>query len=74
MIKVTLRKIGNSVGMILPAEALHELDLRVGEKLFLTSSPEGLRLTPYNPEFEKKIKIAAEGMRRYRNALKELAK
>jgi len=60
--------------MILPAEAVRELNLSEGDRLFLTKSPEGLRLTPYDPSFEKKMEIARKGMRKYRNALRELAK
>jgi putative addiction module antidote len=74
MLQVTVRKVGNSLGMILPAEAVRELNLSEGDRLFLTKSPEGLRLTPYDPSFEKKMEIARKGMRKYRNALRELAK
>ena len=74
MLQLTVRKVGNSLGMILPAEAVRELNLSEGDRLFLTKSPEGLRLTPYDPSFEKKMEIARKGMRQYRNALRELAK
>jgi putative addiction module antidote len=74
MLQLTVRKVGNSLGMILPAEAVRELNLSEGDRLFLTKSPEGLRLTPYDPSFEKKMEIARKGMRKYRNALRELAK
>lgn len=74
MLELTIRKVGNSLGMILPAEAVRELKLSEGDRLFLTKSPEGLRLTPYDPSFEKKMEVALKGMRKYRNALRELAK
>ena len=74
MLELRVRKVGNSLGMILPAEAARELKLSEGDKLFLTIGPEGLRLTPYDPEFEKKMRVALKGMRKYRNALRELAK
>jgi putative addiction module antidote len=74
MLELTVRKVGNSLGMILPAEAARELKLSEGDRLFITRSPEGLRLTPYDPSFEKKMEIALKGMRKYRNALRELAK
>jgi hypothetical protein len=45
-----------------------------GDRLFLTEGPEGWRSTPYDPEFGRKMEIAAEGLRRYRNPLRELAK
>lgn len=74
MVEVTLRKIGNSLGVILPAEATSALKVQEGDKLFLTDSPDGLRLTPYDPQFAEQMKAASKGMRQYRNALRELAK
>jgi putative addiction module antidote len=74
MVEVTVRKIGNSLGVILPADATALLNVAEGDRLFLTEGPEGLRITPYDPTFARKMEVAAEGMRRYRNALRELAK
>jgi putative addiction module antidote len=74
MVQLTVRRIGNSVGVILPSEAVQALRISPGEKLFLTESPDGFRLTPYDPEFAKKMKVAERGFQRYRNALRELAK
>lgn len=74
MVQVTVRKIGNSLGVILPAEATAALKVRQGDKLFLTEGPDGVRLTPYDPEFAQQMKVASDGMRKYRNALRELAK
>lgn len=74
MVQMTVRKIGNSLGIILPAEATAALQVGEGDKLFLTQSPEGFRVTPYDPAFERQMKVAAKGMKKYRNALRELAK
>jgi putative addiction module antidote len=74
MVKVTVRRIGNSLGVILPAEATETLHVAEGDQLFLTEAADGLRITPYDPDFERKMRIADDGMRRYRNALRELAK
>jgi putative addiction module antidote len=74
MVKLTVRKIGNSLGVILPQEALTELGLREGDSITLTETPSGYAITGYDPEFDRAMKIAEEGMRRYRNALRELAK
>ena len=74
MHEVTVRKVGNSLGVILPSEATAALKVNAGDKLFLTESPDGYRITAYNPEFSKQIKMASEGMHKYRNALRELAK
>ena len=74
MVELKIIKVGNSLGMRLPREVLNRLHLEGGDKLILTESPEGgYRITPYDPEFEQQMKLAEEGMRRYRNTLKALA-
>jgi putative addiction module antidote len=75
VLELKLRKIGNSVGLVLPKEALVRLNADEGDPLYLTDSPDGgVRLTASNPEFARKMKAAESLSRRYRNALKELAK
>jgi putative addiction module antidote len=74
MVRLTVRKIGNSLGVILPQETLAALKLGEGDSLILTESPDGYRVNAYDPEFERKMAIVEEGMRQYRNALRELAK
>lgn len=73
--EIKVRKIGNSLGILLPKEAASELNAEEGTSLFLTRGPEGrFYLTPFDPEFAKQVEIAREGMRRYRHTLRELAK
>jgi putative addiction module antidote len=74
MITLSVRKIGNSLGVILPREALDALKVKEGDSITLTESPEGYRVTAYDSEFAKKMEKAAGIMGRYRNALRELAK
>ena len=52
MLKLT--QIGNSVGVVLPKEALARLKLGKGESIFLTETPDGYALTPYDPRWRKK--------------------
>jgi putative addiction module antidote len=74
-IETKVRKIGNSLGIVLPKEALQSLKVQEGDVLFLTEAAENsLRITPEKPGFQDVMKIAEEGMNRYRNALRELAK
>lgn len=73
-ITITLRRIGNSLGFILPKEAAQMLNAKEGAQITLTRSPDGLRMTPYDAEFEQKMKAADSLMSRYKNSLKELAK
>ena len=72
--KLSVRRIGNSLGVIIPVEALNTLHVEEGGTLFLTEAPDGYRVTPYDPDFEKTMKAAEKVMGRYRNALRELAK
>ena len=74
-IETKVRKIGNSLGIVLPKEALEALKVKEGTILYLTDAPEGsLRITPERPGFEEVMKVAEKGMAQYRNALRELAK
>ena len=73
--KLQIKKIGNSTGVILPKELLARLQLKQGDVLFVTELPEGgLKLVPRDPAFEKGMEVARKAMRTYRNALRELAK
>jgi putative addiction module antidote len=74
MNKTRVRKIGNSLGVILPARALQQLRVREGDQLYLTETEDGLRVTAYDPDFDETMKVADDVMRRYRNTLRELAK
>jgi putative addiction module antidote len=71
---VTVRRIGNSYGVILPKAELDKLGVVEGDKLFIMRTPDGLRLTPYDPDFAKVMEATREYMRDHRDALKELAK
>lgn len=72
---VQLKKIGNSTGVILPKDVMARLNLSVGDTFYATLSADGgIRLTPYDPKFEKAMEVARRGMKIYRNALAELAK
>ncbi|MCA9727227.1 MAG: AbrB/MazE/SpoVT family DNA-binding domain-containing protein [Candidatus Eisenbacteria bacterium] len=74
MVQLTVRKVGNSLGVTIPAQAIQALGVKEGDKLFLTESPDGFHITPYDPEFETSVRLAEGFMSRYRNALRELAK
>jgi putative addiction module antidote len=72
MLKLT--QIGNSVGVILPKEALAKLRLEKGQSLFLTETPDGYALTPYDPTLEEQIQAGREFMREFRDTFHQLAK
>jgi putative addiction module antidote len=74
MAALKLTQIGNSVGVILPKEVLARLKVRKGDTVFITETPAGVTLTPYDPDFEKQLKLGREFMRKYRNTFRALAK
>ncbi len=74
MLTLKVRKVGNSLGVTLPQEAASRLRVAEGDTLYLTEAPDGFRLTSYDPEFEEQMTVARRVMRKYRNALRELAK
>jgi putative addiction module antidote len=69
-----LTRVGNSVGVVLPKDVLARLNLQLGDTIFLTESPDGYRLTPYDPEFERQLTVAKAIMKKDRDILRELAK
>jgi putative addiction module antidote len=73
MTTIRLTRVGNSVGAIIPKEALVRLRVEVGDTLYLTEAPDGYRITPYNPEFGVQIKEADKVMKRRRTVLRKLA-
>ncbi len=74
MLKVKITPIGNSMGIVLPKEALTKLNVGKGDVLYLVDGPQGLTLTPYQQDFEKQMEAAEKVMKKYRNALHQLAK
>lgn len=75
MFALKLRKIGNSLGIVLPKEALANLKTREGDVIYLTDSPDGgFRITPLNEGFADQFKEAERIMREDRDVLRELSK
>ncbi|MCX5580127.1 AbrB family transcriptional regulator [Kaistia terrae] len=73
--KLEIKKIGNSMGLILPKELLARLALKQGEWLHVTENADGsIRLSPFDPDFAEAMSVVDEIMVEYRDTLKELAK
>ena len=69
-----VRRIGNSLGVVLPKELLARLHVEKGDTVYATESPDGVRLTPFDPAFEQQMEAARKIMKARRNVLHELAK
>ena len=74
MIELKLTAIGNSVGVVLPKEALARLKVSKGDTLYITETPDGYRLTPHDPAFEAQMVAARKIMKKRPAALGELAR
>lgn len=74
MVELKVRKIGNSLGVVLPKDVVGRLRTGDGQALYLVEAPEGYVMTPYDPGFEQKLARAEDIMGRYRNTLRALAK
>lgn len=75
MLVLKVHKVGNSLNLRLPRDAVSRLRVSEGDTVYLTESADGgYQVTPYDPEFEKQMQLAEEGMARYRNTLRALAK
>jgi len=72
--EIKLRQVGGSVGATIPKEMADRLHLGVGDRVLAVETDEGILLTPYDPTVEAGLAAAAEIGRKYRNALRELAK
>ena len=70
----TIRAIGNSAGTTIPKHMLERYRLAEGDRVHLIETAEGILITPFDPNFADAMKIYDEGAKRYRNAMRELAK
>jgi len=74
MFRLKIRRVGNSLGVTLPAEAARQLQVREGDPVYLVPMPDGFRLVANDPGFEDAMQAAEGFMARYRNALRALAR
>jgi len=72
--KQTLKKIGGSAAIVLPKSMLDRFHLEPGDEVAVVETENGLLVTPYDPDFEEAMEHYARGARKYRNAMRELAK
>jgi putative addiction module antidote len=73
--KIEIKRIGNSEGLILPRKLMRRLDLKHGQQLHITELPGGgFQALPYDPDFEKTMEIVDEIIDEYRDTLAALAK
>ncbi|NDD31653.1 MAG: AbrB/MazE/SpoVT family DNA-binding domain-containing protein [Proteobacteria bacterium] len=74
MVQIKVRQVGGSVGATIPKEMAEHLHIAAGDTLYAIETERGILLTPYDPTFDKAQEAFTKVSRRYRNALRELAK
>ena len=71
---VKLRRMGGSVGATLPRDMARRLHLEAGDEVLAVETANGILLSPYDPDVDDGLAIAVEAQKRYRRALRDLAK
>jgi putative addiction module antidote len=72
--ETAIRAIGNSSGTTIPKDMLERYRLVQGDRVHLIETDEGILITTYDPLFSEAMEIYEEGAKKYRNAMRELAK
>ena len=72
--EIKIRRSGGSLSATLPKEYVEHFHMKEGDRAFVVQTDKGILITPYDPDFEKAMKVYERGARKYRDALKELAK
>lgn len=73
MNKLKITTVGSSAGVVLPKEVLAKLRVGKGDTLYVTETPDGIELRPFDDEFAEQMSIAEQVMREDRDALRKLA-
>ena len=71
--KLKITAIGNSAGVILPKELLAKLRVEKGDEIYALETPDGIRLTTYDPVLAAQMEVAEQVMREDRQLLRKLA-
>jgi putative addiction module antidote len=70
---VTIRRIGNSEGIIISKEVLDRLGLKTGVSLEMQVENGGITLKPTDEDLSRQLEAARYFMDKYKVALKKLA-
>jgi len=70
----TLKKIGGSVATVLPKSMLDRFHLDAGDEVLVVETDRGLLVTPFDADFQEAMAVYARGAKKFRNAMRELAR
>jgi putative addiction module antidote len=74
MVRLKITKIGDALGVVLPADVLAAMKVTDDETLYLTETPTGYRISPHDPELEEQLRVGREVMDKHREVLQALSK
>jgi putative addiction module antidote len=74
IVEIKLRKVGNSVALIVPKSVRENMGVSEGSSVYLTETPDGYKISAYDPEFSRQMDLARKLQKKHRDALHELAK
>jgi len=72
--KTKVRRFGGSLGLLIPKAVADAMAIQEGDDLFVVSTPDGITISPYDPDFSETMDDARAFMRSHRNAFRELSK
>jgi len=72
--ELTLRQVGGSIGATIPKDMAERLHLEAGDRVLAVETDRGILLTPFDPDVEAGLAAAAHAAKKFRNALRELAR
>lgn len=70
----TIRAIGNSAGTTIPKAMLERYHLAEGDRIYLVETEDGVLITPHDPLLLRVMQAGERVSKKYKNALRELAK
>lgn len=68
-----IRKFGGSVGVIIPKHIAEAALLSPDTDVYIYRDAEGIRIIPYDPDFQETLEATRGFMASHRNAFKKLA-
>ena len=74
MTKLKIRKIGNSLGVLLPKDVIDQLKVKEGDTLDVVPTETGVTLSVSDDEVDKLMQMAERIMDENREVLRALAK
>jgi putative addiction module antidote len=72
--ETTIRKVGNSLGVILPKQLIDNLNLKNGDTLSINQNGNMIEIKPVDVEFEKWLDSYNELNLNYKEVMQALAK